>query len=144
MILDPDAGVVADTQVIIYLLSGDLAHAELAEQYRPHLQNRPIAISFQTHAELLVAQEVQQWERIRFLTLISELEVVPWSPELLNYYVRARAAAYEAWKSGTARKIDAADGWVAATALAMNRPLVTHDDKLSKSPLNQIITELRE
>ena len=144
MTLDPDAGVVADTQVIIYLLSGDSAHATLAEQYRPHLQDRPIAVSFQTHAELLVAQEVQQWERIKFLTLISELEVIPWSPELLSHYVRIRAAAYEAWKLGTARKIDAADGWIAATALALNRPLVTHDDKLSKSPLNEIITELRE
>ena len=141
---DPDAGVVADTQVVIYLLSGDPSHARFADLYRPHLQDRPVAISFQTEAEILLAQEVQNWDRRGFFSLLSEFEIIPWSPELLARYVQVRSAAYAAWRRGAARKIDAADGWVAATALEMNRPLVTHDDKLSKSPLNQIITELRD
>ncbi|MYF21827.1 MAG: type II toxin-antitoxin system VapC family toxin, partial [Chloroflexi bacterium] len=78
------------------------------------------------------------------LSLLSEFEVIPWSRQLLARYVEVRRTAYAAWRQGVARKIDAADGWIAATALEMNRPLVTHDDKLSKSPLNQIITELRD
>lgn len=137
-------GVVADTNVIAYLLSNKDSDAQLAERYRPHLENRPVAISFQTEGELRVAQEVQEWDHRRFESLLSGLEVIPWSEALLACYVRVRSASIRRHERGQGPKIDAADGWVAAAALLLDCPLVTHDRSLSRSPLIETITELGE
>ena len=137
-----EIGVVADTNVITYLLSSKETDAQLAERYRPHLEDRAVAISFQTEGELRVAQEVQEWDRARFERLMSGLEVVPWSDDLLACYVRVRSASIRRQIRGQGLKIDAADGWVAAAALFLDCPLVTHDRVLSKSPLIETITEL--
>ena len=142
MIAPAETGVVVDTNIITYILSNRPADVRLAERYRPHLEGRLIAISFQTEAELLVARERQQWDREAFQRLLSPYQVVPWSEQLRACYVRVRAAALIRNQRGQGPKLDAADGWVVAAALMLDQPLVTHDEKLSRSPLIEVITEL--
>ncbi len=135
-------GVVVDTNVLSYIYSPEPFGMELAERYRPHIEDCPVAISFQTEGELRVALATQNLDSHRFYTLIAEVEIVDWSHDLLDCYVRIRAAAIDRWNRGGGPKIDAADGWVAAAALLLGRPLVTHDERLSKCPLIETITEL--
>ncbi len=146
MTTDRYAGVVVDTNVLSYVLSPEPHGMRLAERYRPRLEGRAVAISFQTEGELRVSLATQHLDVRQFNALIADIEVIEWSSELLDCYVQARAASIERQRAGEGRKIDAADGWVAATALLLDRPLVTHDLKLSTSlsgyPLIKVITEL--
>ncbi len=134
--------VVADTNVVSYLISTKPEVVSLAHRYLPHLNGRPVAISFQTRAELLVGMETQGWNHRRFSDLIGRFEVIPWSERLLDCYVRIRSASVERRRRTGEKRITAADAWIAATALLLERPLVTHDGALSRSPLIETITEL--
>ncbi|MCY3569492.1 MAG: hypothetical protein OXH38_12745, partial [Chloroflexi bacterium] len=115
-----------------------------AEQYRPHLEDRPVAICFQTVVELRVGRETQDWDHARFEYLLSSYEIIHWSEELEACHVRVRAASIRRHRRNQGPRIDAADGWVAAGALLLGVPLVTHDKSLSKSPLIEVVTELEE
>ena len=134
--------VVVDTNILIHRLSNKPSDQALVDRYRPHIDGRAVSISFQTQGELLVGREMQNWDPQRFDSLMRTFTVVEWSERLLACYVRIRAAAIDRWNRGEGPKIDAADGWIAAAALLLGRPLVTHDERLSKCPLIETITEL--
>ena len=135
-------GVVADTSVVSFSLSDRPKDSLIADRYRQHLEDRPVAISFQTDAELLLGAETQGWDLQRYSSLVADFEIVGWSIRLLGCYVRIRSAAIDRRRRTGEKRIDAADGWVAASALLLERPLVTHDGALSRSPLIETITEL--
>ena len=134
--------VVPDTSVIVSLLSNDHTEIALAELYRPHLEGRALAISFQTEAELLVLRETQGWDEAKLMAHLNRYEIVPFSDELRECYVAIRSEAIRMHEQGTGTLVHPADAWIAAAALMLDCPLVTHDRRLAESPLIEVITEL--
>jgi len=115
-----DAAVV-DTDVFSYIYRGDTR----AERYRPHLQGRTLLLSFMTLAELYRWAEKHAWGEARRVDLerkTREYIVHGFSRTLCLEYARGRTAAEVA-----GRRLECADGWVAATATYLGVPLVTHN-----------------
>lgn len=140
--------IVVDTNVIVSIFSDDPAEIEVAERYRPHLEGCSIAICFQTEAELMTQRSAQGWNEDKLIDILAQFEIVAWSEELLMRYVSLRSEAIRRSRRYGSRQrrmiVGAADGWVAATALLLGCPLVTHDRNLAaQRELIEIITELR-
>lgn len=112
---------VVDTDVVSYLYKGD----SRAALYYPHLFGQVLVISFQTVAELRRWTLSVKWGARRRRHLESRLQryVVEHSSDALC--VRWAEAMESAKRNG--RPIAPADAWVAATALHLGFPLVTHN-----------------
>lgn len=112
---------VVDTDVVSYLYKGD----SRATLYYPHLFGQILVISFQTIAELRRWTLSVKWGARRRQHLESRLQkyVVEHSSDALC--VRWAEAMESAKRNG--RPIAPADAWVAATALHLGFPLVTHN-----------------
>lgn len=139
--------IVVDTNVIISVFSDNPTEQGLADRYRPHLAERSIAISFQTEAELMTQQSAQGWDDDQLMEILTRFEIVRWSENLLERYVSIRSEAIRrSRRLGTRQRtmiVGAADGWIAATALLLDCPLVTNDRNLAaQRDLLEIITEL--
>lgn len=139
--------IVVDTNVIVSVFSENPAERVTAESYRPHLEGRSIAISFQTEAELRTQQAAQGWDDDKMIDILARFEIVPWSEDLLAQYVALRSEAIRrSRRYGSRQKrmiVGAADGWIGATALLLHCPLVTNDRQLAaQRGLIDIITEL--
>jgi tRNA(fMet)-specific endonuclease VapC len=111
----------------------------LAEKYRPHLEGRTAAISFMTVGELFEGGYRRGWSDKRFSHLREHLRkymIVPYSQKIVETYARIRASRMH-------QPIAVDDAWIAATALARDCPLITHNprDFADISGL-KIITEL--
>ena len=114
---------VLDTDVVSYLYK----HDTRAELYRPHLNDPPFIISFMSLAELRRWTLERNWgERrkreleeylTRYLVIHSEDQMC----------VRWAEAMNTARLNG--RPIAASDAWIAATALFLDVPLVTHNGR---------------
>lgn len=126
---------VVDTNVISYIFKGD----SRGLLYKPHLEGHQLVISFQTPAELNVWALTARWgesKKIKLRELLSAYVLIPWDEQLSQHYAFARSHSLKAGKT-----IDPADAWIAATALALGCPLVTHNaNDFSKVPGLQIIT----
>jgi len=127
--------VVLDTNIVSYLIKGH----SLATLYRPHLEEKTLAISFMTVGELYEGAYRRAWSGQRFEKLKEELRnylVIPYSPGICEAWGRIRAE-----RKGQPISVD--DAWIAASALAHACPLVTHnpDDFVGISGL-RVITEL--
>lgn len=147
MTLNTSVDIVVDTNVIVSVFSEDPAELATAESYRPHLEGRTVAISFQTEAELMTQQAAQGWDDDKMIDILARFEIVPWSEDLLAHYVSVRSEAIRrSRRFGSRQKrmiVGAADGWIAATALLLRCPLVTNDRQLAaQRDLLDIITEL--
>jgi tRNA(fMet)-specific endonuclease VapC len=112
---------VIDTDVWSYLYKG----RNEAKLYEPHLQGNILVISFQTQAELFRWATAAGWGDRRRRDLESRLH---------NYIIEHSSDALslrwaEAMDSGrrNGRPISAADAWIAATALHLGVPLITHN-----------------
>ncbi len=112
---------VVDTDVVSYLYKGDTR----ADLYYPHLFGQILVISFQTVAELRRWMLSVKWGARRRQHLESRLQryVVEHSSDALC--ARWAEAMESAKRNG--RPIAPADAWVAATALHLGFPLVTHN-----------------
>ena len=114
---------VLDTDVVSYLYKRDTR----AELYRPHLNDPPFIVSFMSLAELRRWTLERNWgERrkreleeylARYLVIHSEDQMC----------VRWAEAMNTARLNG--RPIAASDAWIAATALFLDVPLVTHNGR---------------
>lgn len=142
MMFGAHVDVVPDTNIVVSLLSNEPDEVTRAGLYRPHLENRALAISFQTEAELQVQREAQQWDAAILERHLAGYEIVPLSDELRECYIAIRSAAIRRNNRGEGPLVSPADGWVAAAALLLQCPLVTHDRRLAQSPLIRVITEL--
>jgi len=112
---------VIDTDVWSYLYKG---RAE-AKLYAPHLLDNILVISFQTQAELLRWAVAAGWGQRRSRDLESRLQnyVVEHSSHALSL----RWAEAMETARGNGRPISVADAWIAATALHLGAPLITHN-----------------
>lgn len=116
----PDA-VVVDTDVISYVFRGD----SRANLFRPHLEQSVPVLSFMTVAELDQWTIVHRWElgrRKRLDELISRCAIHLVDRDLCRVWAEVGATA-----RSYGRPIQAADAWIAATALRLGVPLVTNN-----------------
>jgi predicted nucleic acid-binding protein len=113
--------VVLDTNIVSYLFKSNA----YAQQYRPLLDGRTHVVSFQTVAELEAWTLERNWGARRISELRSYLSrygVLDSNELLSRRWAQVRLQAKQA-----GRPIDIADAWIAATALELNVPLVTHN-----------------
>ena len=108
----------------------------LAALYQPLLAGRPAFISFQTAAELRYGALLRGWGRARMLKLdarIDAAEVVHSGPDLIATYAQLRV---DCWRAGhaLAQRDHDADRWIAATAIRLGIPLVSHDRVFENAP----------
>lgn len=108
----------------------------LAALYQPVLAGRPVFISFQTVAELRYGAMLRRWGGARMLKLdarISAAEIVHSGPDLIATYAHLRVECRRAGHALAQREHDA-DRWIAATAVRLNVPLVSHDRVFENAP----------
>lgn len=112
---------VIDTDVWSYLYKG----RSEAKLYEPHLFGNILVISFQTQAELLRGAIAANWGVARRQHLESRLQryVIEHSSYALS--LLWATAIDNAKRNG--RPIGAADAWIAATALHLDVPLISHN-----------------
>ena len=118
--------------------------AALAAQYDPLIAGCVPFISFVTLAELRFGAQHAGWGTARLQKLdarLSAAEVVWSGPDLVETYVRLRHDC-AATGHGLSQKEHEADRWIAATALWLHVPLVTHDAIFKDAPGLQTITAL--
>ena len=112
---------VVDTNIVSYKLK----RHPIADLYTADLTNTQLLISFQTLAELEVWALEGNWGRTRktaFRRELEQLTVVYATAQTCQCFAEARVSAKRAGKP-----ILAADAWVAAVALELGVPLVTHN-----------------
>jgi len=118
--MDPTAPAV-DTDVVSFLFQSP----PLAPAYQTILAGRPLAVSLITLAEIEYGMEVKNWGANRrdlmrrFLGRFAPL--LP-DAETARLWARTKGA-----REKKGRPITFADAWIAAAALQLNVPLVTHN-----------------
>jgi predicted nucleic acid-binding protein len=115
------ASVVIDTDVISYQVKGD----SRARLYDKHLSGKLWVISFMTLAELQWWTLSRRWGRRRRDELAAHLrqcQVYFADEDLCAWWAEAVRRA-----SRSGRPIEPSDAWIAATALVLDIPLVTHN-----------------
>jgi tRNA(fMet)-specific endonuclease VapC len=113
--------ILLDTSVVSFLIKGD----SRAQSYAPYLQNRRMALSFMTVAELFQWAAVRKWGQGRIAQLeltLQDYVILPFDIALCRLWgeIRARCRA-------AGRPISPQDAWIAATALQYHLPLATHN-----------------
>lgn len=117
------AGVVVDTDVVSFVYK----HDTRAATYKPHLDGKLLLVSFMVIAELDRWALERNWGERRRLDLdnfMQRFTVIEVSRNLCRKWAEA---AHGARLAG--RPIEAADAWMAATALLYEVPLVTHNSR---------------
>lgn len=115
--------VVVDTDVVSFLFKND----SRAQLYLPVMRNRDLLVSFMTEAELEQWILLARWgvDRVRrFRGFMRGFASVPSSRDLIVRWAEVMVAA-----RANGRRIDAADAWIAATALIYGATLITHNPK---------------
>lgn len=124
-----------DTNIVSFLMKNHT----LAVVYRPHLSGHTLAVSFQTVAELLAGAALAGWGPARRAALEATL--------LTLLTLESNRAVCDRWADiqvyRAARPIGVADAWIAATALAHDVELVTHNPAdFQGIPSLTVITEV--
>ena len=115
------SGCVVDTDVLSYILRGDTR----AAPYRALLIGRTAVVSFMTVAELDRWSIQYRWGPARTAQLAAFLEQF-----ILSLPDRALCRTWAEVVDGArqqGRPIATADAWIAATAVALDLPLLTHN-----------------
>jgi predicted nucleic acid-binding protein len=115
--------VVVDTDVVSFLFKND----SRAQLYLPLMRNRALLVSFMTEAELEQWILLANWgvDRVqRFRIFMTGFASVPSSRDLILQWAGVMVAA-----RANGRRIEAADAWIAATALLYGAALLTHNPK---------------
>lgn len=115
------SSIVIDTDVLSYQFKND----SRARFYDHHLAGQVWVISFMTLAELRWWTRERRWGRPRRDKLVEHLrrvEVYFADSDLCDWWAEVT------WRTRrTGRRIEVADAWIAATALALGVPLVTNN-----------------
>ena len=120
--------ILLDTSVVSYIFG----RQPQAAFYRERIRGEPVAISFQTLDELLHGAHVANWGARRMAEMRDHLannEVI-WP----NRRTVELSAILRGERRALGRKLDTADAWIAATALALDCPLASHDRDFSDIP----------
>ncbi|MDB5014720.1 MAG: twitching motility protein PilT [Daejeonella sp.] len=104
-----------DTNIILYLLSGDSTIADL-------FNGKSIFISFITQLELLGFKDIEPHELRKIEEFLTEATIVDINSEIKRIVINLRRSY----------KIKLPDAIVAASSLFLNLPLLTADRQLSK------------
>jgi predicted nucleic acid-binding protein len=115
------ARVVVDTDVVSFYFKGDTR----AALYDAHLEGNESVISFMTLAELEHWAVNRRWGTKRHARLIEFLK--RFHLELVDRALCRKWAEVVVAARRRGRPIDTADAWIAATALQLGVPLVTHN-----------------
>jgi hypothetical protein len=136
----PRLGVVVDTMVISWLF--DDRTNPLANQYRELIGDAPVLLAFHTVMELRFGAMRAEWGELRSRRLerrIAELTVVQPDDEMITVCAELRAACQRIGHA-LGDKVNDGDRWIAATAIRLSVPLVSHDGVFKDVPLLQLIT----
>jgi tRNA(fMet)-specific endonuclease VapC len=115
--------VVVDTDVVSFLFKGDTR----TSLYAPHLDGRLRIIAAQTRAELERWTLAHNWGAPRRAALRNLLKDFLFAEA--DETVCLRWAQVKDGGDRRGRPVSAVDAWIAATALAYDAPLVTHNRK---------------
>jgi tRNA(fMet)-specific endonuclease VapC len=113
--------VLLDTNIISYQFRNDLKY----ELYKPYLTNKILMVSFQTRAEVerwILARAWGAKKQTDFFAFYQQFIEIPHSLEISKRWAQAKQSAFDVGKP-----IPADDAWIAATALELEIPLVTHN-----------------
>lgn len=136
------SGVVVDTMVISWLF--DDRPNRLAEHYRMLIGPRPVLLAFQTVMELRYGVLRAGWGQLRRRRLerrIAELTVVQPDDEMITTCATLRAHCAQIGHA-LADKLHDGDRWIAATAMRLGLPLVSHDGLFGGVPGLEFITAM--
>jgi len=126
--------ILLDTNVVSFPMRGDTR----AVPYRRHLEGKTLAISFMTVAELYEGACRRGWGEDRLARLEAQIRnyvVVPFSNRMCRIWGQIRATRRQ-------QPVSVDDAWIAASALAFDCPLVTHNPTdFSEIPGLTVITE---
>lgn len=128
------SAVVVDTMVVSYIFK----RKPLAGRYRPHLDGQTPVVSFMTVAELYEGALRDRWGAEKLARLERALRryvIVPSSDRLARTFARVREERRH-------RTISVGDAWIAATAMDLGVPLVTHDRGFGGISDLEVISEL--
>jgi predicted nucleic acid-binding protein len=115
--------VIVDTNVVSYIYDNH----RLSQRYVPHLEGKTTAVAAQTVAELRFGAYNKKWgeKRIGLLeSLLSTYVIVHTNDAICTAWAKIRTLSHV-----QGRPMSEADTWIAATALALDAPLVTHNAK---------------
>lgn len=118
---------IVDTNICSYEMADHRSAVEIAERYRDVWSGRNSGLSFQSVAELRVGLELQGWDLARFEQLMSRFTPVGLNSEVVDAYVSIQSEAARRGRDEHARRSKAGDCWIAATALSLGVPLLTHN-----------------
>ncbi|HEX9547107.1 MAG TPA: PIN domain-containing protein [Acidimicrobiales bacterium] len=133
-------GVVVDTMVISWLFA-DQPHP-LAARYRELIAGRPVLLAFQTVMELRYGARRAGWGDLRRRRLerdIAQVAVVQADDELATVCADLRHRCQQIGHA-LADKIHDGDRWVAAAAIRLGIPLVSHDGVFDRTPGLELLT----
>ena len=137
---EPPRTVVVDTMVISWLL--DERPNPLADRYRELIGPAAVLLAFQTVAELRYGAIRAGWGELRRRRLersIAELTVAQPDDQMITTCAELRAQCQRIGHA-LANKLHDGDRWIAATALRLRCPLVSHDGLFAHTPALQLIS----
>lgn len=127
--------VVVDTNVVSYIYRKD----QRAEPYLSDMVRRRAVISFQTYEELLYGVLRRNWGERRRNELLdyveANYEMIGYDRELVDACARLRATGDRG-----GNPLSQADAWIAATAILLDCPLLSHDRGFGNSPELRLIS----
>ena len=127
--------VAVDTCVVSYIYNGD----RRAAYYEARLEDRRTVISFQTLEEAWYGAYHRGWgqqRRDRLALHLRQYEVIWPNPRLVDLCAQLRAE-----RRAAGRELQAADAWIAATALLLGCPLASHDSHFVGIPDLELIRD---
>ncbi|MCV7379815.1 hypothetical protein BST11_09915 [Mycobacterium alsense] len=138
---DVESGaVVIDTMVISWLV--DERPNLLAERYRALIGLRPVLLPFQTVMELRYGAQRAGWGDLRRRRLdrrIGALTIVQPDDETITACAALRVQCQQAGHP-LGHKLHDGDRWIAAIAIRLDVPLVSHDRVFAGAPRLKLLT----
>ncbi len=121
--------VVLDTSVVSLLHPAN-RETQIREHYKAEIQGKHWVVSFQSVAELYRWADERHWGQYRrddLDGLLDRMTVVESSRSLSKCWAEVMVATK---RTGSRLEVD--DAWIAATAIYLGIPLVTHDKDLAR------------
>ena len=115
----------ADTNIVIYLLDGDRTVAEL-------LDNKTVHVSFVTQLELLSYSDLSDQDEVRIKEFLEQCIIIDINPSIKEETIRIRKL----------HRLKLPDSIIIASALYLDIPLITSDQGLQKVEELSLVSEV--